>query len=121
MSNYYPTVFTAPAPPDQILQAFLTALDGSGAAVTLSGPGPNTIVVTRKYTPTWATIVGILGIFLFLIGIFAFLIKETEVLTITLTPEADGQRTKVVISGVAAEPIAARVNQVVGHYRRAAK
>lgn len=85
MADTYASVMTLPAPPDQVLQAFLTSLAASGAFVTLSGP--NSIVVTRRYTPTWAIVVGIIGIFFFLIGVLAFFIKESEVLTLVLSPE----------------------------------
>ena len=115
MSNSYTTVFTAPAPPEHVLQAFLTGFDGTDVIVTLSGV--NNIVITRRYIPTWAVIVGILGLLFFLLGIFAFFIKETEVLTVVLSPEADGRQTRVVISGVAGAAVAARVNHLVAHYR----
>lgn len=114
MLNSYTTVFTAPAPPDHVLQAFLTGFDGIDAAVTLSGV--NNIVVTHRYTPTWAVVVGILGLLFFLLGVFAFLIKETEVLTVALSPEDEGRRTRVAISGVAGAAVAARVNHIVAHY-----
>ena len=116
MSNSYTTMFIAPVPPDHLLQAFLTGFDGTGAVVTLSGA--SNIVITRRYIPTWAVIVGILGIFLFLIGLLAFFVKETEILTVALSPEDEGKRTRVAISGVAGAAVAARVNHIVAHYQR---
>lgn len=114
MSNSYTTVFTAPASSDQLLQAFLTGFDGIDVTVTLSGI--NNIVISRKYTPTWAVVMGIFGLLFFLLGIFALLIKETEVLTVALAPEDEGRRTRVAISGVAGAAVAARVNHIVVHY-----
>ena len=114
MSNQYATVFTAPASPDHVLQAFLTGFDGTDAVITLSGA--NNIVITRKYTPTWAIVVGIIGLLFFLLGVFAFFVKETEVLTVALSPEGEGRRTRVAISGVAGAVVAARVNNIVAHY-----
>lgn len=115
MSNSYTTVFTAPAPPDHVLQAFLTGFEGTDVTVTLSGI--NNIIVTRRYTPTWAVVVGVFGLLFFLLGIFAFFIKETEVLTVVLSPEDEGRHTRVVISGVAGSAVAARVNHLVAYYR----
>jgi hypothetical protein len=115
VSNSYTTVFTAPAPPDHLLQAFLIGFDGTDATITLSGV--NNIVITRRYIPTWAIVVGIIGLLFFLLGVFAFLIKETEVLTVALSPEDEGRRTRVAISGVAGATVAARVNHIVAHYK----
>lgn len=119
MADTYASVVTLPAPPDQVLQAFLTSLAASGAFVTLSSP--NSIVVTRRYTPPWAIVVGIIGIFFFLIGILAFLIKESEVLTLVLSPELEGKHTRVAVSGVATAHIAAYMNHVIVHYQAQAK
>jgi hypothetical protein len=45
---------------------------------------------TVRKTPTWAIILGIIGLFLFLLGALLFLVKEnrhedTRILTVTLT------------------------------------
>jgi hypothetical protein len=93
----------------------LTGFDGTDATVTLSGI--NNIVITRRYIPTWAVVVGIIGLLFFLLGVFAFLIKETDVLTVALSPEDEGRRTRVAISGVAGITVAARVNHIVAHYK----
>lgn len=80
-----------------------------GYTVTTAGTG--SMVLTRKYIPTWAIVVAIIGLLLFLLGILALLFKETETLAITLVPEGDC--TKVTISGVGSQEMLARISAVL--------
>ena len=59
---------------------------GTKEAPPLTAAGPHTLILTRRYTPTWAIVVGIIGILFFLIGLLAFFVKQTETLTVTVTP-----------------------------------
>ena len=72
----------------------LTVTAPSGAAAASFTAGTYTPVFTigfrqERKTPTWAIIVGVIGLFFFLIGLLFFLIKETRqietrILTVTL-------------------------------------
>ena len=61
-----------------------------GCRVTSLGPG--SIVVTRRYRPTWTKVVAVLGAPLLLLGLLALLYQEEETLTITLSPIEGGTR-----------------------------
>jgi hypothetical protein len=96
--------------PELLIQNFVSATAGT-SGYTINTAGANSLVLVRKYTPTWAVVVGVLGILLFLIGLLAFLIKETESVTVTLAEGRDG--TRVTISGVATPEMQARLNSVI--------
>jgi hypothetical protein len=95
---------------DEVMQTFLSGTSGTnGYAVATAGN--NTLIITRRYIPTWAIVVGIIGILFFFIGALAFLIRNTETLTITLVGSPGG--TKVTISGIASNEMAERLSAVI--------
>jgi hypothetical protein len=77
----------------------------------LTAVGAGSLVLTRRYNPTWAIVVAVLGAFFLLIGLLALLYKETEVLTVTLTPVDGG--TAVTVSGRASAEMFGRLNAVL--------
>jgi hypothetical protein len=92
--------------PDEVSQAVLSGTAGvSGYTVTTAGTG--SVILTRKYIPTWAVVVAIIGLLFFLLGLLALLFKETDVLSVTLVPEKGG--TKVTVSGVASHEMLLRI------------
>ncbi len=93
--------------PDDVMQYFVSATAGA-SGYTITTAGPNTLVLTRKYIPTWAVVVAIVGLAFFLVGLLALLFKETETLTINLSEVEGG--TKVSIAGVADAEMVARLN-----------
>ncbi|WP_133055646.1 hypothetical protein [Mycolicibacter engbaekii] len=83
--------------PDDVAQRILSGTAGvPGYTVSMAGPG--SIVLTRKYIPTWAIVVAVLGVLFFLIGLLALLYRDTEVTMVTITPVEGGSR--VTASGV---------------------
>jgi hypothetical protein len=98
-------------PPDVVIQQVLNAIAGT-PDFQFNAAGPNTLVVTRRYTPTWAVVIGVVGLLLFLIGLLAFLVKVTETLTITASATDEG--TRVSVNGVTSAEIVARINAVLG-------
>lgn len=100
-------IFVSHRTADEAIQTFFTGTAGtSGYAINMAGN--NTIIMTRRYIPTWAIIVGVVGLLFFLIGALAFLIKTTETLTITVASSTEG--TRVMISGVANKEMTERLN-----------
>lgn len=93
------------------MQSFVTAAAGTNG-YTLNTAGPNALILTRKFLPTWAIVVAIIGAFFFLLGLLFLLVRTTETLTVTLG-EADGG-TRVTISGLATPEMMARLNAVIG-------
>jgi hypothetical protein len=103
--NFNQSVLIAETP-EAVSQALIASSSGVvGYSVNTAGTG--SIVLTRKYTPTWAIVVGVIGLLIFLIGILALLYKNTETLTITLAPQEGG--TRVVVSGLATPEMITRI------------
>lgn len=94
--------------PDAAIQWSLQAVNGVDRA-TASQAGPNALTVTRKYIPTWAIVVAVIGALLFLIGLLALLYRETETLTITARDNGDGSTT-VYVSGMATDLMVQRLD-----------
>ena len=76
---------------DSISQKLISGVNGiSDYTITTAGVG--SLVLSRKYRPTWAIVVSVLGLLFFLIGVLGLLYTVTEVLTITLATERGGTR-----------------------------
>jgi hypothetical protein len=87
---------TLDEPAATVLNRVIQAASGvPGYSVTSTSP--TSVIITRKFTPTWAVVVGVLGLLLFLIGVLFFFVKTTETLSVTLS-EAGG-KTTVALSG----------------------
>lgn len=94
-------------PPDAVTQNLVAAVSAApGYTVTSAGTG--SVILTRKYIPTWAIVVGVLGLLLFLVGALVFLYRVTETMTITITPTEGGSR--VVVSGLASSEMMQRLS-----------
>jgi hypothetical protein len=65
-----------------------------------------TMTYTRRYRPTWAIILAIIGALIFLLGLLFLLVKDTETVLVSLTSE--GSKTRVTVTG-AREPYVANV------------
>lgn len=108
--NFNQTIVVA-EPVDRVSQLIIAAVSGvPDSTVTTAGTG--SIVVTRKFRPAWTIVVAVIGLIFFLIGLLALLYTETETLTITLA--ADGEGTRVVVSGRASQELLARLTAALG-------
>ena len=77
---------------------------------------PGSIVVIRRYTPGWAIVVGIVGLLFFLLGLLFFLVKNTDSLTISISPRGESGCT-VLASGEAEEWVIRSVQAALaGHH-----
>jgi uncharacterized protein UPF0547 len=92
--------------PESVSQT-LVAATAADPAYTVSAAGTGAIILTRRYIPTWAIVVAIVGLFIALLGLLALLYKDTETLTITITPTAGGSN--IAISGLATAEMSARI------------
>jgi Uncharacterised protein family UPF0547 len=96
--------------PENVSQTLVAATAADpGYTVTTAGTG--SIILTRRYIPTWAIVVAIVGLFIALLGLLALLYKDTETLTITITPAAGGSR--IAVSGVATREMSARITTAI--------
>ena len=107
--NMNQTVVVAQTP-EQVTQAIVASTAGvPGYTVTTAGTG--TILLTRKYIPVWAIVVAVIGTLLFLIGLLALLYRETETMTVSLTPSEGG--TRITLSGVGSQEMLTRITAAV--------
>jgi hypothetical protein len=60
---------------------------------------PNSVMLERRYIPTWAIVVGIVGLLFFLLGVLLFFVRKTE--TLTVTAERDNGGSRVTFYGTA--------------------
>jgi len=97
------------ASPEETIQRLLGSTAGTRDH-TFNMAGPNSLVITRRYIPTWAVIAAVVGFLLFLIGLLALLYRATEVLTITAMEVPGG--TRVTLNGMATAELVARLNAV---------
>jgi len=71
----------------------------------------NSLHITRRYVPPWAFVVAIIGCFFFLIGLLALLVRDTEVLTVTVYQQEDGSYLDC--AGTAASSVTTLVNSAI--------
>ncbi|MCL2746066.1 MAG: hypothetical protein FWE48_03115 [Coriobacteriia bacterium] len=88
----------------QILLGSLSVINGSDIQLA----GENTMIVNRRYIPTWAIVVAVIGFFFFFIGLLVLLYRENETCTIQLRAVEGG--TIVTISGTGDSVVGERLN-----------
>lgn len=99
----------------QAFQTVYAALAGQtgnyfdGTSVMMSGD--SNLVVTRKFLPTWAIVVAVVGALLFLIGLLALLFRTTETCTISFM-ERDG-KTVVTVAGTLSNEVYTSLNMAL--------
>jgi hypothetical protein len=94
-----------------VAQALVAATAGV-PDYNLTTAGPGSIVLSRRYLPTWAIVVAVVGFLLFLLGLLALLYRVTETITITIVPTEGGSR--VSVSGVGSPELLSRLTAVIG-------
>jgi len=104
------TNFTSVKSIEEVHSTFISGITGVDGC-TISMAGANSIIITRKYMPTWALIVGILGLLCFLLGALAFLYRETETCTIQLIKTNNGVSGS--ITGVVSENLKQRISSII--------
>lgn len=90
-------VYSTTLSPDEATRRIYTAVcqmgggysDGTQALMN----GNSLITLTRKYLPTWAIVVAVLGALFLLIGLLALLARSTETCTISCQVGANGTTT----------------------------
>lgn len=79
--------------------AGVTAAAGTDKGYRVSAPSHSTLMLTWRHRPTWAVIIGVIGLLVFLIGALFFLVKDTDTITLTCSAEDGGVRVSAVGSG----------------------
>jgi Uncharacterised protein family UPF0547 len=99
-----------PASPAGTMQSLLSLPPGGNYfdGYEIRQVSGNSLHITRRYVPVWAIVVAVVGAFFFLIGLLALLVRETEVLTVTVYQQEEGSYLD--FSGVAAPRVATAVN-----------
>jgi hypothetical protein len=70
-----------PHPVDETYRRLIADIS-SRSGFRFERPDATTLVVVRRYTPTWAVVLAIIGIFVFLLGLLFLLAKTEERVTI---------------------------------------
>jgi len=96
--------------PDVVLQNLATAA-AAEQGYQVTSVGGNTLILSRRYIPTWAIVVAAIGAVFLLIGLLFLFVKETETVTVTLAERED--MTRISISGVATRSMIARLDAVL--------
>jgi protein-S-isoprenylcysteine O-methyltransferase Ste14 len=108
-TNYKRSITTR-VEPDAATHALVTSATGArGYKVTVVDH--DTVLLTRRYVPTWAVVLGVATLIFMLLGLVAFLIKNTETVTVSVSATQEG--TDVMASGVASAEMAERLNDVL--------
>jgi hypothetical protein len=92
--------------PDEAVRMILAGISGaSDYSVNAIG---TTVILTRSYRPTWATVLAILGLLFFLLGLLFLLVKEKDSVTITVALTSTGNR--ISPNGSASEELVIRLS-----------
>lgn len=81
---------------DRVLSEVVPSLTVNGG-YTLIAQDTQTLTLTKKYRPTWATVLAVLGVLFFLIGLLFLLVKETQTIILSFSPSGKG--TRVMVTG----------------------
>jgi hypothetical protein len=102
-----------PAPPSVAMQSLLGLPQGGNYfdGYEVRQVTGNSLHVTRRFVPVWAIIIAILGVWFFLLGLLALLVRETEVVTITVYGQDEGSYLD--FSGVASPQVTRAVNLAI--------
>jgi hypothetical protein len=107
--------FVTQLPVEEVNLRFTTvaasATGGYCDGVTISQVGPNALVITRLFVPGWAVAVAIIGALCAFVGLLALLYRETETLSIQMSPAEGG--TAVSINGTTSVFLAAQLGAVI--------
>jgi hypothetical protein len=98
-----------PAPPEAVLRRLVQAT-ATLPGYVLDSPAPGTLVLTRSYRPTWATALAVVGA-LFVIGLLALLVRETETIVASVEPTVEG--TVVTLVGVGSAEAVERLDEAL--------
>ena len=101
-----------PQPPEVAQQHVFMAVTGLPGTTPFQ-VGPGVILVTRRYIPTWAIVLAVIGFFFFLLGLLFLLVRTSETLEIRISTSPDAQGSIVTINGVADSETITRLQGVL--------
>ena len=78
---------------------------------TLSTIGDDSIVVTRRFIPSWAIVVAVISAFLFWPGMLVLFAKDNESLNVQLVKNTHGST--ILVSGVASKEISDKISLAI--------
>lgn len=104
------TTVVVGARPEDVMSRLVAATAGA-PGYSVSTTGSNSLVLVRKYWPTWVIVIAVIGALIFLVGLLALLLRQTETLTVSLSNDAGG--TRVDVSGLASPEMTSRIRSVL--------
>ena len=72
----------------------------------------SSITFTRRYIPTWAVVLAIVGALFFLLGLLFLLVKNEDVLIFSFAPE--GERARITVNGTGPPRVAVALAERMG-------
>ncbi len=72
-----------------LLLTSLTPVLGRSYGYRITADTGTSVAWTRRYTPTWAIVLAIIGALIFLLGLLFLLVKDEDVLVASLQPYGD--------------------------------
>lgn len=84
MGRVQVTMLDKLVPNESVAAAFTGITAGVGVAkgFRVERPDSSTLVIVHRYCPTWAVVCGIVGLFVFLLGLLFFAVKTEDRATI---------------------------------------
>jgi len=92
-------VAASPREAQHVLLAELTPWMTQYAKFTLSAQDERTLVYTRRFIPTWAIVLAVIGLLVFLLGLLFLLVKDTQTVTISIGPSPLGEGSLIKVNG----------------------
>src|ERR1700722_17470463 len=89
-----------PQPPEVAQQQLFMSMSGLQGTTPVE-VGPGVILVSRRYIPTWAIVLAVIGFFCFLLGLLFLLVRSTETLEIRISVAPDVSGCTIAVNGVA--------------------
>jgi hypothetical protein len=102
--------------PQQATQTLVAGVSGT-RGYTAETAGTSTVILSRRYTPVWAIVLGVLTLPVFLIGLAFFFVKNSETLMVDVSTTELG--TSVSASGIASADMAERLNNILDSLQNA--
>jgi hypothetical protein len=100
----------------RVMQATQSVPSSSFDQTAITTDGQTYLNGNRKFLPTWALVVAILGALFFLIGLVALVVRNNESFSIQVAEVNGG--TRLTISGTASPVIVTQLNSVIQSFRR---
>lgn len=103
----------SPSEAQHKLLAELTPWMATWGRFSLIAQDARTLVYTRQYRPTWAIWAAVIGAFVFLLGLLFLLVKDTQTVTVSISPTSVGGKALVRVNGEMSSSITDKIETLL--------